>query len=193
MAGELNRFSSSVSIYAALAIWAASASFSFAQTSTAPADASSTPPPPGAEEKGNKAKGVNGPAFDNVRKALDALTPEQRKRFQENFLRWANLSPEEKKALREREEVRKKIVALEVDTAIKESGLQLDSEHHELFVKRYGEERRKIEEQLRKEMQEKRKPMVKDLIGRLKQEFSAAATTTTTNPSTPVPTVAPQN
>ena len=37
--------------------------------------------------------------FKNVRKALDELTPEQRQRFQENFLRWSNLSPEEKKAL----------------------------------------------------------------------------------------------
>ena len=40
------------------------------------------------------------PEFENVRKALDALTPEQRKRFQENFVRWSNLSSEEKKALR---------------------------------------------------------------------------------------------
>ena len=39
--------------------------------------------------------GTPSPEFENVRRALDALTPEQRKRFQENFWRWANLSPDE--------------------------------------------------------------------------------------------------
>ena len=62
------------------------------------------------------------PEFENVRKALDALTPEQRKRFQENFWRWANLPPEEKKALRDREEVRKKFMEQEVQAAIQEAG-----------------------------------------------------------------------
>src|SRR5882757_8891612 len=55
--------------------------------------------------------GTPSPEFENVRKALDALTPEQRKRFQENFWRWANLPPDEKKALRDREELRKKFMA----------------------------------------------------------------------------------
>lgn len=113
------------------------------------------------------------PEFDNVRKALDALTPDQRRRFQENFWRWANLSPEEKKALRDREEMRKKVVEQEIQAAMKEAGLtQLDSEQGKLFAKRYSEERRKIEEQLRKETAEKRKPMVKEMIGRLKTEFT---------------------
>src|SRR4051812_42468360 len=68
------------------------------------------------------------PEFDNVRKALDALTPEQRKRFQENFWRWANLSPEEKKSLRDREEVRKKVIDQEVEAAVQEAGLQLEGD-----------------------------------------------------------------
>ena len=41
------------------------------------------------------------PEFENVLKALEALSPEQRKRFRENFLRWSNLPPNEKRALRE--------------------------------------------------------------------------------------------
>ena len=115
------------------------------------------------------------PEFANVRKALDALTPDQRKRFQENFLRWANLPPEEKKALRDREEVRKKFMEQEVQAAIQETGLTLDGERRIQFIQRYGEERKKIEEQLRKEMQEKRRPLVKDLLARLKAEFSSPA------------------
>ena len=112
------------------------------------------------------------PEFENVRKAIDALTPEQRKRFQENFLRWSNLPPEEKKLLRDREEIRKKLMEQDVQTAIQESGLQLEGEKREQFALRYSEERKKIEEELRKETMEKRKPLVKDLIARLRSEFS---------------------
>ena len=128
------------------------------------------------------------PEFENVRKALDALTPEQRKRFQENFWRWANLSPEEKKQLRDREDVRKKMREQEVEMVIQETGLQLEGERRELFMKRYGEERRKIEEQLRKEMMEKRRPLLKDLAARLKEEFSnLPAATPAAVPATPEP------
>ena len=131
--------------------------------------------------------GPKGPAFENVRKALEALTPEQRQRFQENFIRWANLPPEEKKALRDREEVRRQYMEQEVQAAIQESGLQLDGDRRELFVKRYSEERRLIEEQLRKEMNEKRKPLVRALIARLRSEFSAEGTpsSSTTVPPSP--------
>lgn len=117
------------------------------------------------------------PEFENARRALEALTPEQRKRFQENFWRWANLPAEEKKALREREEMRKKFMQQEVEAALRESGLQLEGERREQFLKRYAEERRKIEEQLRKETIEKRKPLIHDLAGRLRQEFSEPAVT----------------
>jgi hypothetical protein len=139
-------------------------------------------------QKGRKAfDGTPSPEFENVRKALDALTPEQRKRFQENFLRWANLPPEEKKALREREEVRKKFMEQEFLAALQETGLPLEGERREQFIKRYGEERRKIEEQLRKESMEKRKPMVKDMLARLKAEFSGSI------PPPTEPAVAPAN
>jgi len=134
---------------------------------------------------GHPPGGPDAAAYENVRKAIEALTPEQRKRFQENFMRWANLSPEEKKALRDREEVRKKFIEQEVEAAIQESGLQLDGERREQFARRYGEERRKIEEQMRAEMAEKRKPLVREMIARLKTEFANGAA-----PATPA--AAPQ-
>lgn len=113
------------------------------------------------------------PEFENVRKAIDALTPEQRKRFQENFARWANMSPEAKKALRDRDEFRRKRMAEDVDAAIRGLGVELDKERREQFAKRYVEERRKIEEQIRREIDEKRRPLVQEMVARLKQEFSA--------------------
>lgn len=146
---------------------------------TAPDAPQGTPPgkkAPGAWLNSFRKGGVDGtpsPEFENVRRALDALTPEQRKRFQENIVRWSNLPPDEKKALRDREEARKKFMQQEMDAALHNSGLQLEGERRMLFIKRYGEERRKIEEQLRKESNDKRKPLVHDMIGRLKAEFSA--------------------
>jgi hypothetical protein len=144
------------------------------------AEKPASPPPkklPGAWLAARKAPldGTPSPEFENVRRALDALTPEQRKRFQENFQRWANLPPEEKKALRDREAVRKKFMQQEVEVVLRESGLQLEGERREQFFKRYALERRKIEEQLRKETSEKRKPLVRELIERLRSEFAAPA------------------
>ena len=116
------------------------------------------------------------PEFGNVRRALDALTPEQRQRFVENLKRWANLPPEEKLALADRDGFRRKKMAEEIDRAIGETGLNLDGERRAQFAKRYGEERRKVEEQLRKELEEKRQPLIKEILSRLKAEFSRDAT-----------------
>ena len=135
----------------------------------------SPPDKDGPPSKRHKRDHDHSPEMENVRKAIDALTPEQRQRFSENLMRWSQMPPEEKKSLRDREEVRKKFMTQELDTAIAESGLQLDGDRREQFMKRYGEERRKIEEQLRKEMGEKRKPLLIELIARLKAEFSAPA------------------
>jgi len=158
-----------------LILLAACAAFGFGLQAWAadPVPGAGTPPEKKKRKEQEPTPTPASPEFDNVRKALDALTPEQRKRFQENFWRWANLSPEEKKALREREDQRKKIMEQDVQAALQEAGLQqLDGDRRVQFAKRYGEERRKIEEQLRKETMEKRKPMVKEMIGRLKTEFA---------------------
>ncbi|MEO7319167.1 MAG: hypothetical protein ABIZ56_09280, partial [Chthoniobacteraceae bacterium] len=103
------------------------------------------------------------PEFGNVRRAFEALTPEQRHRFVENLKRWSNLPPEEKKALADREGFRRKKIAEEIEQAITNAGLTLEGERRALFAKRYEEERRKVEEQLRREMEEKRQPLVKDI------------------------------
>jgi hypothetical protein len=184
MAGKMR-----IRVAAALA-FAAAVGTALAQTTATPEPA--TPKKEGKANwlAGQGEVGPKGPAYENVRKALEALTPEQRKRFQENFMRWANLSPEEKKALRDREEVRKKVIEQESEAAIQESGLPLDGDRREQFIKRFGEGRRLIEEQLRKEMSEKRKPMVHELIGRLRNEF-ASDSPTTASPSQTIQTASP--
>lgn len=112
------------------------------------------------------------PEVQSVRRAIESLSPEQRRRFGENMMRWSNLSAEEKKALRETETVRQKYIEQEVNLAIASSGLRLEGQRRAEFVKRYTEERRIIEEQLRAEVNEKRKPLVRELVDRLKMEFA---------------------
>jgi hypothetical protein len=121
---------------------------------------------------------ANSPEIENVRRAIEALTPEQRQRFKENFLRWSNLSPEEKKSLRDRDELRRKRMNEEIERAVRDAGLTLDAPQRQAFARRYAEERRRIEEQLRRETEEKRKPLVRDMVARLKGEFSSTAADT---------------
>ena len=54
-----------------------------------------------------------------------------------------------------------------------EAGLNLDGERRVRCAKRYGEERRKVEEQLRRELDEKRQPLLKEILARLQAEFSS--------------------
>jgi hypothetical protein len=115
------------------------------------------------------------PEMQNVLRAIEALSPEQRKRFEENFSKWANLPPEEKKSLRHRDEIRRKRMAQEIDEAVEKSGLTLDATQKVQFAQRYAEERRKLEEELRKEMDEKRQPRLDVIVGQLAKEFTASA------------------
>lgn len=131
--------------------------------------------------------------FDNVRQAVNALTPEQRKQFRENLLHWMNLPPEQKRSLSDRENFRKKRITEATNNAYEVSGLQLNPEQRAQFDKRYSEERRKIEEQLRKEAEEKRQPRVAEAIEKLRVEFSAtsekaAPVAPAAQPPTQVPT-----
>ncbi len=148
-----------------------------------PATPAASPRPYRLGPKAKQEAAQAGPEVENVRKALEALTPEQRLKFKDNFIRWINLSPDEKRALREREEGRKKRMVEETEAAIQEAGLALEPHQRAKFAKRYAEERRRIEEKLRKENDEKRAPLVRDVIAQLKLEFSGTAPVA----STPVP------
>ncbi len=95
------------------------------------------------------------------------------------------MSPEEQEHFRDQELFRRAKIAQEIQDAINKSGLHLDDDQREVYALRYTQERRKIEEALRKEMDQQRQSMVGDMLARLKVEF-------TTNPppssrTTPVP------
>lgn len=131
-----------------------------------------SPPPPGRSE-----------LDDKRRRAFERLSPEEREKFRENFERWKNLPPDERRALRDGEQFRRQKIEREIDEAIKTSGLQLDADRRQVFALRYTQERRKIEEQIHKEIEQKRKPLLDAVVARLKTEFSTA--------SSPAPSASP--
>jgi hypothetical protein len=112
--------------------------------------------------------------FELLRKAFDQLSSEQQERILQNFHRWQDLSQDEKEVLRERERVQRQKQEASINEAYQKSGLQLNDEQRALFHKRYLQERRRLEEQLVHEIQEKRQVGIAAIVDLLKKEFSSA-------------------
>ena len=68
--------------------------------------------------------------------------------------------------------MRRQRMIQDIQQALQQSGLVLTEEQKAQFAKRYTEERRKLEEELRKEMNEKRQPRLEAIVGQLAKEFS---------------------
>ena len=110
--------------------------------------------------------------FDQLRKAFDQLSVEQQERVVQNLHRWQELSQDEREVLRQRERVQRQKVEASITEAYQKSGLQLNDEQRAQFRKRYLQERRRLEEQLAREVQEKRQAGNAAIIEILKKEFS---------------------
>ncbi len=100
------------------------------------------------------------------------------------------MGPEERKVLREREQAYRARVKLEVDAALRDSGLRLEGEKREQFEQRYLQERRRIEHELRQETEAKRQQQLPVLQERLKKEFQEPASIT--SPSAPAASTSPK-
>lgn len=169
----------------------------FAQSTPTPSpkpDGAPGPPSPAFERKNRPERPFlkGGDPADFAQKLFDRLTPEEKERFKENFERWKALPPEERQALMMHEKMRRERMLQEIDETIKKTGLQLDKDRREMFALRYAQERRKIEEQLRREMEEKRRPLLKEMIDRLSNEFSSSASPSPSpaaSPASPQPAV----
>ena len=93
------------------------------------------------------------------------------------------MGPEERKVLRERERVYRERVKVEVDSALRDSGLRLEGERRDQFEQRYLQERRRIEHALRQETEAKRQEQLPALRERLKKEFQEPSPGTSTSPA----------
>jgi hypothetical protein len=124
-------------------------------------------------DRDRKHRGVfTGPDAEKAREAFRNMSPEERERWTKRFREWAEMPPEKKKSLADREEYFRRKIREDIDAAIQKIGLTLDEDQTKLFSERYLDERRKIESELRKEMDEKRGPRVDAMIERLKVEFT---------------------
>jgi hypothetical protein len=73
--------------------------------------------------------------------------------------------------MRQREALRREQIRRETETALRDSGLMLDPERRNLFESRYIQERRKIEQSLRHQIEVERQQQLPSLIQQLKKEF----------------------
>ena len=82
------------------------------------------------------------------------------------------MPPEEQRALRAQDSLRRQRIRREADAALEQSGLQLEAERRALYERRYLQERRRIERGLRQELDEKRQRELAPVMENLKKEFS---------------------
>jgi len=138
----------------------------------------STSPTASAPPQSSPTVSTSAGRFELLRKAFEQLSPEQQERILQNLHRWQDLSQDEKEVLRQRERVQRQKQDASISEAYQKSGLQLNDEQRALFRKRYLQERRRLEEQLVHDNQDKRQVGNAAIVEMLKKEFS--------NPKAPV-------
>ena len=99
------------------------------------------------------------------------MPPAARQNFERNAERWLRMSPEEQNVMRQRENLRRETIRRETDTALRDSGLRLNPQERAQFESRYIQERRKVEQTLRKQIEGERQKELPALIQQLKKEF----------------------
>jgi hypothetical protein len=100
-----------------------------------------------------------------------ALPPSEQQNFRRNAERWMRMSPQERQVMRERENLRREQIRRETEAALRDSGLRLEPEKRAQFESRYSQERRKMEQALRHQIESERQQQLPALIRELKKEF----------------------
>jgi exonuclease VII large subunit len=149
-----------------------------AQVASSPASSSQTPSSPAstATPQSTASASTSAARFEILHKAFDQLSAEQQERILQNFHRWQDLSQDEKEVLRQRERVQRQKLEASINEAYQKSGLQLNDEQRAQFRKRYLLERRRLEEQIVHDEQEKRQVGNTAIIEMLKKEFASQKT-----------------
>jgi hypothetical protein len=104
---------------------------------------------------------------------LEKLTPEQRNEVWRAVWAVLNLPTEERQKLIGQEDERRQKVKEEIDRMLKNTGIQIPDDQRRKFFHRYFSSRRTIEEQVKKEGEERRQTLMAELEGKLKQEFGS--------------------
>lgn len=102
------------------------------------------------------------------------------------------MNADERRAFREQQEWRQLRLKREAEAAIRESGLQLEAERRAQFERRYIEERRRIDQELRRELREKRQRELAPVVEKLKKELSEKQGNSTNGNSSGAPSASPK-
>jgi hypothetical protein len=100
-----------------------------------------------------------------------AMPADARQNFQRNAQLWMQMTPEQRNVMRQRETVRRQVMTRDADTAVRDSGLQLNPQERARFESRYIQERRKVEQSLRQQIETERQKEIPALIQQLRKEF----------------------
>ena len=130
----------------------------------APAPSSQLHGPPSGQPHGQ-------PPPESVRDRWLAMPPEARQNFQRNAELWMRMTPEQRNLMRQRENVRRQTMTREADAAVSDSGLKLSPQERAQFESRYIQERRRVEQTLRQQIEAERQKELPTLIQQLKKEF----------------------
>ncbi|MGE5213326.1 MAG: hypothetical protein ACM3NN_06515, partial [Nitrospirota bacterium] len=112
-----------------------------------------------------------GPSGQSVRERWLAMPPDARQNFQRNAQLWMQMTPEQRNLMRQRETMRRQVITREADAAVRDSGLQLNAQERARFESRYIQERRKVEQSLRQQIETERQKEIPALIQQLRKEF----------------------
>jgi hypothetical protein len=109
--------------------------------------------------------------MQSMRERWLSLPPAAQQNFRRNAERWMRMSPEERNMMRQRENLRREQIRRETEAALRDSGLVLDPQSRNQFESRYLQERRKMEQSLRHQIEAERQQQLPALIQQLKKEF----------------------
>ncbi|PYL64894.1 MAG: hypothetical protein DMF25_05510 [Verrucomicrobia bacterium] len=93
------------------------------------------------------------------------------------------MGPQERNLMRAREKVHREQLKREAEKALRAANLRLDQEKRDLFEERYFQERRRIERELRQEVEMKRQQELPVLQERLRKEFQEPLPGTKSTPA----------
>src|SRR6476661_7429755 len=128
-------------------------------------------PPPNQPHGPPSGQSHGAPSGQSVRERWLAMPPDARQNFQRNAQLWMQMTPEQRNLMRQRENVRRQIMTHDADAAVRDSGLQLNPQDRAKFESRYIQERRKVEQSLRQQIETERQKEIPALIQQLRKEF----------------------
>ncbi len=111
------------------------------------------------------------PSAQSVRERWLAMPPDARQNFRRNAELWMQMTPQQRALMRQRENMRRQMIMREANTAVRDSGLELNPQERARFESRYIQERQKVEQALRQQIEAERQKELPALIQQLKKEF----------------------